>query len=133
MYTVLLFMVILASGYYLLIPFRQRTGIVMPVFRFSSNGDQDLEYHKHMLLQEIKDIEFDYDTGKIDSEDYQELTREYKLRGAALLRQMDSGRKDQSGKSPEVNFCSQCGAAVLADANFCASCGCRVRGGDSEK
>jgi|GEM_PF-3258053 len=132
MFTLLLFIVTLASGYYLLMPFVQQRGFVMPVFRSSANGDQDLEYNKQILLREIKDIEFDYDTGKLDTADYQELTQEYKLRAASLMRQMDTGHPGGNGKSPAVNFCAQCGDAVPAEANFCASCGSRVRGGDHE-
>lgn len=130
MYIFLLLLVVLASGYYLLMPFMQQEGFGMPVFRFSSNGGQDLEYNKHMLLQEIKDIEFDYDTGKLDTTDYHELSREYKLRAAALLRQMDTGAKHNTPSPEEVNFCSHCGDAVVPGAKFCAFCGSPVIGGD---
>lgn len=135
MYILLLFIVMLASGYYLLLPFLRQSDSILPAFRFSSNGKQDLEYHKHLLLQEIKDIEFDYLTGKISGEDYQDLTREYKLRGAALLKQLNDGHESRhtshNQKKVEVNFCSHCGAPVIAGANFCANCGTSLEGGQS--
>ena len=48
-----------------------------------------LENLKQLYIDEIKDIEFDYSTGKLNDSDYSELLRKYKLKAANVLEAID--------------------------------------------
>jgi hypothetical protein len=63
----------------------------------------ELLLKKHTLYAAIKELEFDYQAGKLALEDYQQTRRSYELRAVALLEQIDrltetSGRSAKSGK-----------------------------------
>ena len=88
MFTFIYLIVISLSGYYLLTPFFRRE-LPLPV-GFSSDGTQTLIHEKQLLLTELQEIEFDYNMGKLSDTDYAALTKEYKLRTAAVLKQLES-------------------------------------------
>ncbi len=57
-----------------------------------------LEGEKNKLYSDLKDIEFDYNLGKITENDYKELRSKYMDRTAELLRKIDEiNKKPGSG------------------------------------
>ncbi len=90
---------------------------------------EDLEAKKAEIYAAIKDIEFDYEMGKLSEEDYQELREQYKAQAVQILRQLDqmkSGtRRRTKAKTGQraARFCSQCGAPAAQGDRFCANCG----------
>ena len=129
MYTILLLGIILTSVYLLLMPFVNTANVTALRMVFTSNGQKDLEYEKEMLVSQIKDIEFDYHTGKLSDEDYTALTREYKLKAASVLKQIDTDGKSpvHHEPSPEI-WCHECGTQALPGANYCQQCGASLKG-----
>lgn len=52
-----------------------------------------LSARKGRILQTLKDIEFDYETGKISEEDYEELRRRHERKALKIMRQLDDLRE----------------------------------------
>jgi hypothetical protein len=102
----------------------------------------------------IRELDSDYQTGKLNSQDYQTMRERYVIEGAALLKQLDalSGQNGRAALEAELEarvlnlrrdqtapvaasggitgrFCTQCGQAVDAGDRFCAYCGAPVKGG----
>ncbi len=133
MFTVLLLGIVLASIYVLLTPFLNASDVGSLKMLFASNGHQELEYQKDMLVNQIKDIEFDYRLGKLNEDDYSMLTREYKFKAASILKQMDTDAKpasqQETGQRP---YCHECGVSTQPEANYCQDCGALLKGGNHE-
>jgi NADH pyrophosphatase NudC (nudix superfamily) len=130
MNTFIYFIVVGLSGYYLLMPFFRRNFGVEAAF--SSNGHQDLSHEKQLLLNEVREIEFDYQMGKLSEEDYQTLSHEYKIRAAKVLKELSGKTPVKHNHSAVVKFCASCGAKQLAGARFCPSCGQQLEGENHE-
>lgn len=103
------------------------TFMVFPLFRMNKKGAlsppthplQELLFRKEALLKEIKEIDLDYQTGKLSPTDYQELSSRYKLETAEVLKKIDTLRGDR-------DLCLQCRKKVPTHAKFCPFCGGRV-------
>ncbi len=100
--------------------------------------------HKDMLYTAIRDLDFDYHTGKVDEQDYIELRQSLEDEAIATLRQLDTvdplaaldneiecqiaalrqGELGEgSGEKTMPETCHGCGATLQGDENFCAFCG----------
>lgn len=53
----------------------------------------DLESQKESIYSELRDIELDYNLGKITEEDYRQLTDRYKRRAAAVIMEIEKLKK----------------------------------------
>jgi len=63
----------------------------------------------------LRDLEHDFETGKLDAPDHQRLKHELEVRAAHLLSAEDA--------HVAARTCSGCGAAILGEWRFCAGCG----------
>jgi hypothetical protein len=101
-----------------------------------------LSLQKETLYTAIRDLDFDFQTGKVDDQDYAELR--HRLEGEALqiLQQIDSVdplatldrdlesqilmlRQQQASNTslPGQKACPGCGGILQGGENFCPSCG----------
>lgn len=90
---------------------------------------EELESRKTEIYAAIKDIEFDYQMGKLSEEDYKELKQQYRLEAVDLLKEIDKAegiRPGNHGSPTAVKFCSQCGVPASKSDHFCASCGAKL-------
>ncbi|MFQ5904102.1 MAG: zinc ribbon domain-containing protein [Candidatus Binatia bacterium] len=103
---------------------------------------------KEETYRAIKELDLDYQMGKLSPEDHQVLSRRYKEVALELLNEMDeeqendreveeevereilsvrrkalTTRRSSSPSAPNVNFCPQCGNQVKKGDNFCTQCG----------
>lgn len=95
--------------------------------------DEGDERHKLLSAKEaafvaIKDLDYDYRTGKIDEEDYRELKAKYESEAAATLRRLDGVAAGEPARKAAKSgsagrFCTACGAKADAADHFCRSCG----------
>ena len=109
-------------------------------------GAESLVLQKEMLYAAIRDLEFDFQTGKVDQKDYGALRRQLEGEAVHVLRQLDAvdplvrfdneierqvlglRRRHPStvyGSSPEA--CPGCGTPLASDDNFCPACGQALR------
>lgn len=99
----------------------------------------DTEARRRVTLLALRDVEYDYHTGKLDDGDYQDLRRE--LSAEALEALEAAALEARGGESDDVeaeiaavregikggSLCPECGHRNPAASRFCAGCGVRLR------
>jgi hypothetical protein len=108
----------------------------------------DLIDRRDSIYQAIKELEFDYQVGKVSEVDYQAFDAQLKTQAVAVLKEMDALqaaevdaaldaqieaeiaalRRNGHARanlepSPAVAFCPQCGRQARSGDRFCGSCG----------
>jgi hypothetical protein len=112
------------------------------------HGDdtERLSLQKEMLYGAIRDLDFDFQTGKVDQKDYAELRQQLEREAAQILRQLDAvdplvaldheiehqvfalrrySASTVCGSSRES--CCGCGTPLENGENFCPCCGQALR------
>jgi RNA polymerase subunit RPABC4/transcription elongation factor Spt4 len=115
----------------------------------SRNGDAKLppEKRRQAILLALRDLDFDYQAGKVAEEDYQELRAELLTEAAHLMQDQErlkddalealiqSRRKTRIEPQPaskakvvkiQQKVCQHCHSPLLSDAKFCSKCGTPV-------
>jgi hypothetical protein len=112
-------------------------------------GDSDTErllLQKEMLYGAIRDLDFDFQTGKVDQKDYAELRQQLEAEAVQILRQLDATdallgldhaieqhvlalrrQRTVTVCSSPRDVCSHCSVPLDDGENFCPSCGQAVR------
>jgi hypothetical protein len=108
----------------------------------SEQALERLSLEKETLYTAIRDLDFDFQTGKVDQTDYAELRQRFETEAIQLLRQIDAidplieldnelerqiqalcqQRLSHIGLSPQ-STCSSCRGMLQGDENFCPACG----------
>lgn len=103
----------------------------------------ELNKNKNELLAAIKEIDFEFQMGKIAMPDYEKLKAEYQNRALQVLKEIDeltSARapaddleneirryrqklKESTSVAGKPRFCPYCGEKVESQFKFCANCG----------
>ena len=118
---------------------------------------EELVARKSVLVQTLRDIEFDYETGKLSDEDYERLKKTHEHRAVKVMRQLDElrggvdldeqidsaleerlaerarSRRTDSAETRadrESIACPECDKELEAEARFCSRCGTPI--GDDE-
>lgn len=128
--------------------------IAYPLVRGSSGEEEEIPqdpYLEELLSKKeatysaLKELEFDYGTGKLSEEDYAELRDEYKAKAVAILRDIDEAEEGDSidsqiehaveelrvsARTPKrraaavaETVCTQCGVSNDLGDKFCSGCG----------
>lgn len=113
---------------------------------------ETLSARKGAILQTLKDIEFDYETGKISEDDYDRLRRRHERKALKVMRKLDDLREGDDdmladvddaiaerleslrGQEPSTDttatdatertlVCPECDRRLEPDAKFCDQCG----------
>ena len=114
--------------------------------REDNNEAESLLLQKEMLYGAIRDLDFDFQTGKVDQKDYAELRQQLEREAVQILRQLDAAdplvafdneleqqvlalrqRSTSTSCSSEREACSSCGTPLEEDENFCPFCGHALR------
>jgi len=77
----------------------------------------------------IRDLEDDFETGKVSSEDHETMRNELRQQAGELLRaerEAADAPQTAAATAAVVNFCSGCGGRVEAEARFCSQCGAKL-------
>ena len=110
----------------------------------SQLGDQGLvlanyQEQRDLLLNELRDIEFDFGLGKLSNKDYEELNKKYRYMTADILKKIEEYKeldelldseieseilssRNKKLESQNKIVCSNCLKTVAID-NFCSNCG----------
>ncbi|PJF47162.1 MAG: hypothetical protein D6709_01710 [Chloroflexi bacterium] len=113
-----------------------------------------LAQERRAVISAIRELDFDYHTGKISAEDYKRLREARVARGAQILRELaeladEHGATDveaeieaqvarlrkvatSDGRAPARAVCPSCSRVVGADDKFCSQCGRRLQPRQSE-
>lgn len=104
----------------------------------------EAEARRHLSLVALRDVEYDYATGKIDERDYRRLRDELAREALDALREVRRSREQAEGPAPAQDvvaddlereiaayraalragtLCDRCGSANPEVARFCAACG----------
>lgn len=97
----------------------------------------DLLYRKEATLIALKDLEFDFKTGKIDDSDYGEVKTGLEAEAMEILRNIElldkgapqpaaAGSGAAQDRPRAKNFCHNCGAPAGKSHKFCSACGARL-------
>jgi hypothetical protein len=113
--------------------------ILAPLFERPDSGPgsaSDPAERLAVALDALRELEFEFETGKIAEEDYHPLRAQY---AAEAIAARDAGADDEAGAAagaaagaggPAVpaGHCGVCGAGVPRDAKFCSRCGTAAGG-----
>ncbi|HEB12850.1 MAG TPA: zinc ribbon domain-containing protein [Actinobacteria bacterium] len=95
---------------------------------FEETPLQPLLVRKDLIYSAIKELEFDYNTGKLSNDDYNDLREKYATQAAEVLKEIDDleagGKSDKGRKSKTA--CPECGFKIKKGDRFCQSCGNEV-------
>ena len=97
---------------------------------------------KEMLYGAIRDLDFDFQTGKVDQKDYAELRQQLEREAVQILRQLDAAdplialdheiehqvfalrrHSASTGCGSSRESCFGCGTPLENGENFCPCCG----------
>ncbi|MFH1003287.1 MAG: zinc-ribbon domain-containing protein [Chloroflexota bacterium] len=78
--------------------FRQRSA---PAVAVDDERQRELSTSRDTAYSMLKELEFDYQSGLLTEEDYQELSTRYKGKAMAILKQLDDSGAD-SGATDEI-------------------------------
>ncbi|MCS6859149.1 MAG: hypothetical protein NZT92_02375 [Abditibacteriales bacterium] len=108
-----------------------------------------LQEQRDAIYAALKELDFDFQTGKLSSEDYESLRSRYRQRAVAILQQIDEvqkkgaldyeleaeiqiararrarQRKQRKGRPSSSWACVECGRMMTAADNFCSGCGAK--------
>ncbi len=91
-----------------------------------------LDTEREAVLAALRGLEEDFETGKLDAPDYDELRSELRVRAADLIQrrrraaQAPGGEASRAeGGAPKLG-CPACAAELLPDSRFCHRCGAAV-------
>ncbi len=103
----------------------------------------DLKRRRLVVYENLQDLEFEYQAGKISADDYRALRENYLGEAAELM--LASQREEQSAegefverliaarralrkqKAPEAYVCPKCGFENPLPVKFCGECGERLK------
>jgi len=145
-YTVISLILVIV-GYWIFHPlFRPKpTEGLSPQMR--EDREKALQQRKEDVYAAIKEMDFDFEMGKISEEDYRELKSQYKGKALKILKELDGvdggedidaaierdvhrlrKKKRKGGKETvrQINFCPHCGKKVAPKNNFCQGCGMKL-------
>ena len=115
----------------------------------------EAETRRYLSLVALRDVEYDYATGKVDERDYRKLRDELGREALAALRVVQQSREEPDGSPPgrapdttegdlerEIaayrialragTLCDRCGSANVEEALFCATCGRQLESGQED-
>ena len=106
-------------------PLFRRTPEVAALGEISEQAE-DLYKRKESTFSALKELEFDFRTGKLSRTDFEELDAKYRTEAVGILEAIDSYESDtaaaevEDGAEPGACYC---GYVSKEGARFCAKCG----------
>jgi DNA repair exonuclease SbcCD ATPase subunit len=133
--------VIIPVGVLVSRPFLQRNSSDIPTIEEENVKETSaLLAQRERLLNMLQELEFDYTSGKIPSEDYAAQRNELLAQGAEILRQLDATFKPETTdldarieemitthremrSANSMSVCPVCRKSVQSGDRFCSKCG----------
>ena len=103
----------------------------------------ELIHKKEVVYTSIKDLDFDYRTGKLSEDDYKELKEKYEVEALHILKDIDDSGKKKTTVDEAMTkeilpesaepitdkdfiFCPRCGTKAKMGDSFCFKCGAKL-------
>jgi len=83
--------------------------------RRAASGETTPARRKEEAVEALRELEFEYQTGKLSDEDYAQLRARYAREALAA--------RDAQQEAAAEGVCSVCGAGLRTGARFCSRCG----------
>ena len=128
----------LAVVLFLLVPILQ--GKEAPLHR-DEDEPTEAEASRRVALLALRDVEYDYATGKLNDEDYRRLKGQLAHDALGALRAEEKGEGDEPLEEEiaalrrqirEGALCARCGRANPARSRFCGGCGLPLTSGEGD-
>ncbi|HXG33387.1 MAG TPA: hypothetical protein VNJ11_08480 [Bryobacteraceae bacterium] len=95
-----------------------------------------LEERKAAIYENLRDLQFEYRTGKLSDEDYQQTKLDLQRELAAVLAEIERLQPAPARPkaappppaTPATNTCARCGARFDRPMKFCGECGAPMTG-----
>jgi hypothetical protein len=94
------------------------------------SGTDQTSMDREAIYRTIRDLDHDFETGKITEADHQAMRAEMRARAVELLRQE---RSASGPKESEARPCPSCSATVHPGWQFCSACGADLTDGETER
>ena len=102
---------------------------------------QELYSKRDTTYSMLKELEFDFQTGILTEDDYQDLETRYRRKAISILREINDLGKDTEVEEEierqilelcqdKSQFCSQCGVRYQDDDRVCSRCGANLSQGE---
>lgn len=142
-------LIFIAVAGYVLYPLLRRPSRTEQLEAKLNGAVGSLQEQRDAIYAALKELDFDFQTGKLSSEDYESLRHQYRQRAVAILQQIDDVQKrgavdyeleaeiqiararrarqrKQQGARPSLSWtCAECGRTMTAADNFCSGCGAK--------
>ena len=123
-----LLLALLAAGYVVRPVVARRDALLADL---APGAVMDAEARRRVALASLKELEYDYLGGKLDTADYQAQKQRMSLEALAALRAAEAARSDagfEGGAQPALATVDRhaCGFVNPAASRFCAGCGVRL-------
>ena len=115
---------------YILAPLYGKVGASEGVLTPDVTPAVHLEEQRKVLYENVEDLEFEYQAGKLSKEDYRRTRQDYMAEAGDLMAQelSLSPKLPATHHSPSLpasitHSCPQCGTIASQKAKFCSECG----------
>ena len=81
---------------------------------------------REAVMRSIRDLDEDFETGKLEAEDHARLRDELRARAVALLRAQREEVAPATAQTAAPERCPGCNGAVRPGDRFCPACGTRL-------
>jgi rubrerythrin len=98
---------------------------------------EELRLQRDLGRSAMMELDLDYETGNLSSEDYRRLRQEHRDRTAAILKELDRQEQELERRIEAAVLrarrkrnlcCPSCGALFEKEARLCSQCGARLGG-----
>jgi hypothetical protein len=90
-----------------------------------SSQYDDLYGERENVFEALRDLQFEYATGKLSTSDYEQLQARYQAQAAGIMQQLDA-LKPKNKNAQGNRTCPRCQAVMSAQDKFCAKCGAKL-------
>jgi hypothetical protein len=115
---------------YISLPFRKRQAVAANL----SKASLQPEAQRETVLAALRDLDFDYKTGKVSDEDYQPLRTQLMMEAAQYIEAEEKEEHQledliRARRTMQLQShlkCQHCDSPIQADQHFCSKCGAAV-------
>ncbi|MBI4671224.1 MAG: zinc ribbon domain-containing protein [Chloroflexi bacterium] len=119
----LVVIVVLIVGYPLINPERYRD---QGVRQETLPEYDDLYGARENVFDALRDLQFEFATGKLSTGDYEQLKARYEVQAADILQQIDALKPKKAKPVQGARTCPRCNSAMSAQDKFCTKCGTKL-------